>query len=68
MVAEVTTPSLGVGFEIARAENMGKKILCLYRPGPDRSLSPMIAGNKFLTVIEYKNVDELDKVFLNFIK
>ncbi len=37
VVAEVTQPSLGVGYEIGRAVAMGKPILCLYRPSPDKS-------------------------------
>ena len=32
IVAEVTQPSLGVGYELGRAVAMGKRILCLYRP------------------------------------
>ena len=32
LVAEVTTPSLGVGYEIGRAVEWGKRIVCLYRP------------------------------------
>jgi hypothetical protein len=31
IVAEVSTPSLGVGYEIGKAEDMGKRILCLYK-------------------------------------
>ena len=31
VVAEVTQPSLGVGFEIARAITLNKPILCLFR-------------------------------------
>ena len=38
LVAEVTQPSLGVGYELGRAVAMGKKILCLYRLQPDRSM------------------------------
>ena len=30
LVAEVTIPSLGVGYEIGRAIEMGKPILCLF--------------------------------------
>ena len=37
MVAEVTQPSLGVGYEIGRGFALGLKILCLYRPQPDKS-------------------------------
>lgn len=32
LVAEVTQPSLGVGYEIGRALEMKKDILCLFRP------------------------------------
>jgi hypothetical protein len=37
VVAEVTQPSLGVGYEIGRAVAMNKKILCLYRPQEGKS-------------------------------
>ena len=56
IVAEVTTPSLGVGYEIGLAEQLGKKIVCLYRPQLDRKLSAMILGNSKLTIVEYKEV------------
>lgn len=36
LVAEVTQPSLGVGYEIGRAIDMKKKILCLFRPQSGR--------------------------------
>jgi nucleoside 2-deoxyribosyltransferase len=55
VVAEVTTPSLGVGYEIAAAERMGKPILCLFRPSAGRSLSAMIAGSG-LTVVDYDTI------------
>lgn len=68
IVAEVTTPSLGVGYEIAKAEGVGKRILCLYRPASARRLSAMIAGNKYVTVNEYHFIEELKKVLANFFK
>ena len=37
LIAEVTQPSLGVGYEIGRAVAMGKNILCLYRPQQGKS-------------------------------
>lgn len=66
IVAEVTQPSLGVGYEIGRAEEMGKKILCLYRPQSDRTLSAMIAGNPKLTVKEYTSLEVLPKILGEF--
>ncbi len=58
MVAEVTMPSLGVGYEIGRAESRGIPVLCLYREQDGRKLSAMIAGNPNVTVTEYSTVEE----------
>ena len=40
VIAEVTTPSLGVGYELGKSENQ-KPILCLYREQEGKSLSSM---------------------------
>lgn len=37
IVAEVTQPSLGVGYEIGRAVALGKVIICLFRPDSGKS-------------------------------
>ena len=74
LVAEVTTPSLGVGFEIGRTlernkwinRSNGKKILCLYRPSDGKRLSAMIAGCEDLTLREYANIEEARKHIDNF--
>ena len=58
MVAEVTIPSLGVGYEIGRAESRGIPVLCLYREQDGRKLSAMISGNPKVTVTKYGNVEE----------
>ena len=58
MVAEVTIPSLGVGYEIGRAESRGIPVLCLYRGQDGRKVSAMIAGNPKVTVAEYSTVEE----------
>jgi hypothetical protein len=63
LVAEVTTPSLGVGYEIGRSVEWGTRILCLYRPQDGRTLSGMIAGCRALTVHEYSRVDDLAPIF-----
>ena len=43
LVAEVSTPSHGVGYEIAYILGLGKPVLCLYRQGA--RVSKMITGN-----------------------
>ena len=67
LIAEATTPSLGVGYEIAVAEDMGKPVLCLFRPGPGKKLSAMIAGNPAVTVKTYHNIDEAREIIRGFI-
>jgi len=59
LVAEVTTPSLGVGYEIGRAVEWGKRVICLYRPSPGRRLSGMIVGCAGVVVREYSDVAQL---------
>ncbi|XP_037382557.1 2'-deoxynucleoside 5'-phosphate N-hydrolase 1-like [Talpa occidentalis] len=44
VAAEVTQPSLGVGYELGRAVALNKQILCLFRPRSGRGLSAMIRG------------------------
>ena len=60
-IAEVTQVSLGVGYELAYAEKLNKKIICLYRPDPSRKLSAMISGNKHFIIRNYKTTDEAIK-------
>ena len=58
VVAEVTTPSLGVGYEVGRGVHMKKPTLCLYRPQPERLPSAMISGCSDLTFCTYDSVAE----------
>lgn len=68
VVAEVTTPSLGVGYEIGFAEALKKKTFALYRTLPDKSISAMITGNSNVTSINYKDVSELPLIFDTILK
>src|SRR5512135_2971265 len=43
VIAEVSTPSHGVGYEIALALALSKPVLCCYRAG--QKVSKMITGN-----------------------
>jgi hypothetical protein len=53
VVAEATTPSLGVGYEVGRAVEWGTPVCCLYRPGGEHELSAMLRGNPAVEVVEY---------------
>ncbi len=65
LVAEVSTPSLGVGYEIALAAQLGKPILCLYREG--LFVSRMITGNPHAQVKTYTTLDEIDAYLAQFL-
>lgn len=56
MIAEVSVPSLGIGFEIAYALGLKKEMLCLALDGV--RVSAMIEGNKNLTLIRYRDSQE----------
>jgi 2'-deoxynucleoside 5'-phosphate N-hydrolase len=66
LVAEVTTPSLGVGFEIGKATEWGLRVLCLFRPNSGRTLSALIAGSNRVTVREYQDASDVKMIFDDF--
>jgi len=68
LVAEVTTPSLGVGYEIGKATEWGKPVLCLYRAAEGRLLSAMIAGSDRVTLKEYQSANELNQIFEHYFR
>lgn len=59
IVAEVTTPSLGVGYLIARALDLEKRVICLYRGENTHKLSAMIKGDARVEVVCYTNVSDV---------
>jgi nucleoside 2-deoxyribosyltransferase len=68
LVADVTIPSTGVGYEVASAEMLGKKVLCLYYQKSEKRLSGMISGNENIVIKIYNNVEDLKKILAEFFK
>ena len=68
VVADVTVPSLGVGYEIGRAIEMGKPLLCLFNSSSDYTLSAMIAGSEEVVNHTYENLEELGVILDQFFK
>ena len=66
VVAEVSTPSLGVGYELGIAEKLKKPILCIYRTQEGNRLSAMVNGNKKFTCYEYQKVEEVKFCIRNY--
>ena len=58
LLAEISTPSHGVGYEIGFALSLGKRVLCLHRQGC--KVSKMILGNPHskLTVRSYTTAEQ----------
>ena len=62
IIAEVSTPSLGVGYEIGICEQWGKRIHCLFRPASGRRLSAMIESCPGLTLEKYETIEEVEQI------
>lgn len=67
MVAEVTLPSLGVGYELGWACALGKPVLSLYRPQTGKCLSAMIAGSDGIVAAEYATIAQATEIIRWFV-
>lgn len=67
VIAEVTVPSIGVGYEVGYAVRMKKPILCLYKEGADHKISAMISGCPDVEIVHYKSFDKLKAPIEDFI-
>jgi nucleoside 2-deoxyribosyltransferase len=67
LLAEVSTPSHGVGYEIGYALSVGKKVLCMYHKG--RKVSKMILGNPhpMLTIRPYENPEQAVEALYSYL-
>ena len=57
IVADVSTPSIGVGMEIMYSMINKKHVICLHQKG--KPLSRMLLGMSGIIIIEYDTLDEL---------
>ena len=67
LIAEVSTHSHGVGYEIAFALQQGKPVLCIYQQG--RQISKMLTGNTHpnIYVKAYRNQHEIVQIINDFL-
>lgn len=67
LVAEVSTPSHGVGYEVGYALNLGKPVLCVYREG--QPISKMLTGNTqpTISVKSYCDPEEAITIIRSFL-
>lgn len=55
--ADITIASLGVGYEISYAENLGKRIYAIYEKGTN--VSGFLRGDEKIKFLAYENIDEV---------
>ena len=68
VIAEVTNPSLGVGYELGIAEKLGKPVLCLFDDADHHcNLSAMISGNHKITTFHYTSLEQVKEEIISFI-
>jgi 2'-deoxynucleoside 5'-phosphate N-hydrolase len=60
LVAEVSMPSTGVGYEIATARYRFRiPVICLYRPAYTKRCTAMVSGDGEVELIEYDDAAEM---------
>lgn len=68
VIAEVTVPSTGVGYEICRALTLGIPVLCVHKP--EALVSAMLLGNPnpLLQIKAYSKKEMLKQIISEFIE
>ena len=66
--AEITVPSLGVGYELGYADSQNKRIICVYDKNITPKVTTMLRGNKKLKIIPYTDIDEIINNLENILK
>ena len=61
VIAECTNASLGVGYELAYAEKLGKPCCLLYRSSRTQ-LSAMLTGDPYFQIFQYETLDEAHRI------
>ncbi|TQD28325.1 deoxyribonucleoside 5'-monophosphate N-glycosidase [Methanolobus vulcani] len=65
MIAEVSTPSIGVGYEICSALQREIPVLCLNVP--EANVSAMLLGDKRIICKDYHDIDEMKEFITKFL-
>jgi len=66
VIAEITNPSLGVGYEIGRAIERKKPVLGLYNKKFEKQISPMILGSPDIVIKSYKRFTDIKLIIDDF--
>ncbi len=64
VLANVTNPSLGVGYELWYAEKIGKPIICFYQELLTDRVSAMVTGNPSFKSIGIQEITQIQQIIL----
>ncbi len=65
LIAEVTIPSIGVGYEICSAVKRDIPVMCLYRS--ESNISAMVLGNPHIFLQLYSRPEDLETTVASFL-
>lgn len=66
LIADITVPSIGTGYEICHAVLNKKTVLCVYEKGANASA--MVLGNTAVTAKSYSDLHNLQEILIEFLK
>lgn len=68
VIADITVPSIGVGYEICHAVKHKKPVLCVHQEGA--KASAMVLGNStgYVTTKSYSDKEQLEEILLEFLE
>ncbi len=66
LIAEVSTPSIGVGYEICSALQKGIPVMCIHKN--EANVSAMILGDTRIVCKEYSDISEIKEEIKKFIE
>jgi len=66
LIADVTYPSLGVGYEICEAVHLGKPVMAFYRRGV--RVSKLVLGNPMVVPTPFSDLEELKSAIKDFLE
>ncbi len=67
VIAEITVPSIGVGYEICHAAMHKKPVLCVYQEGSKASAMALGNTTGYVTSRSYSDKKQLEKLLLDFL-
>lgn len=67
VIAEITVPSIGVGYEICHAARHQKPVLCVYQEGTKASAMALGNTTGHVTSRSYSDKKQLEEILLDFL-